>query len=404
MLKYNFDRLADRDKDDSIKWTKSINEDRFGPIPDDYISMWIADMDFELAPPVCNHLENLMEKKTFAYIYPYENFFRAIQYWMALKTDNQVPLEEICLDYGIVSSLYHVVQTFIQPGDRVLMHTPVYNPFREATENNQGILIENKLLVNEEKRFMIDFEELENQMQESKPKLFILCNPHNPGGTVWSRQDLTRLAELCLKYNVILVSDEAHSDHIQNGTFTSALDLEEKYRQNLIYVNSPNKAFNIAGLKTSYVIIPNNKLCEQYRETLVKCHIEQPNTFGAAALVASYTPEGLEWVQECFSYIVNNYQWVVKFVEKEIPQLELMPMDASYVLWIDVSDTGMSGEIFTTKLAQTKGVLVQEGLSFGPGGEDYIRINLGTSLELVQQAFKRIAECLNETVTDEINI
>lgn len=396
MSNYNFDRLANRDNDYSKKWSKCFIEGRFGPVPDDYISMWIADMDYELAPPIYNHLENLLSKKTLAYIYPYEEFFKAIQYWMSFKTKNKVPLEEITLDYSIVNSLYHVVQTFTKPGDRVLINTPVYNPFREATKRNHAVLVENEMVINEENRYVIDFEALERQMVEQHPKIYILCNPHNPGGTVWSREDLNKIAELCLKYNIILISDEAHSDHINQGTFTSALELDEKYRQNLVYLNSPNKAFNIAGLKTSYVIIPSHKLRTQYRETLEECHVEEPNVFGAAALIAGYTPEGREWVESSFDYIIKNYEWAKAFMAKETPMLKVMPMDASYVMWVNVSQTGMDGDTFTRKLAQEEGILFQEGSSFGQGGEDFVRINLGTSQELVQKAFNRMAKWLNE--------
>ena len=394
MSEYNFDRIADRRNDNSKKWSKCFIEERFGPIPDDYISMWIADMDYELAPPIYERLDNLLSKKTLAYIYPYEEFFKAVQYWMSFKTKNEVLLEEITLDYSIVNSLYNVVQTFTNPGDRVLINTPVYDPFRQATKRNHAVLVENELVINKENRYEIDFELLEEQMIEHLPKIYILCNPHNPGGTVWSQKDINKIAALCLKHDIILIADEAHSDHIYKGTFFSTLNLEEKYRQNLVYLNSPNKAFNIAGLKTSYVIIPNNKLRNQYQEVLESNHIDEPNAFGAAALIAGYTPEGHNWVEASFDYITKNYEWAKEFIEKEMPTLKIMPMDASYVLWVDVSKTGMSGDCFTQKLAQEEGILVQEGSSFGQGGEDFIRINLGTSKEMVQKAFTRMAKWL----------
>ena len=389
-MKYNFDQLANRENDCSKKWTREFCEERFGSLPEDIISMWIADMDFELAPPIHKRLQEILDAKTLAYIYPYEDFFKAIQYWMTSKTTHKIPIEQIRLDYSIVNSLYHVIMAFTTPGDRVLMNTPVYNPFREASERNYTEIIENELILNNENRYEIDFESLEQQMIEHQPEVYILCSPHNPGGTVWNEETLNKIAELALKHDVLLISDEAHSDHINNGTFYSALDLDEKYRQNLVYLNSPNKALNIAGLKTSYVIIPNKEIRKQYCATLGRCHIDEPNVFGAAALTAAYTEEGKEWVKASYEYILKNYDWVLEYLDENLPQIKVMPMDASYVMWLDVSATGMDGDTFTKGLAQATGVLVQEGCSFGKAGKNYVRLNLGTSFENVQEALKRM--------------
>lgn len=394
MVKYNFDQLANRKNDCSKKWTRSFCEERFGPLPENFISMWIADMDFELAPMIHERLQEILDAKTLAYIYPYDGFFEAIQYWMRSKTKNEVPKEHIRLDYGIVNSLYHMIMAFTKPGDRVLMNTPVYNPFREASERNYTEIIENELVLNEEHRYEIDFEALEQQMIEHQPKVYILCSPHNPGGTVWSKDTLEKIAELALEHDVMLVADEAHSDHIHEGEFFSTLDLEEKYRQNLIYINSPNKAFNIAGLKTSYAVIPSETLRERYCEMLSRCHISDPNVFGAAALTAAYTPEGKEWMDQSYAYIIKNYDWVSSYIEKHLPEIKIMPMDASYVMWLDVSGTGMDGDSFTKGLAQEAGVLVQEGSSFGEAGKQYVRLNIGTSFENVKNASMRMNDWL----------
>lgn len=395
MTVYNFDQLANRTHDYSKKWDRTFVTSRYGEIPKDYISMWIADLDYELAPPIYNRFNEILSQRNLGYIYSYQLFYEAVIQYLKLKTTREIMPDEIMLDYSIVSSLYHVVQAFVPKNGKVLINTPVYNPYREASERNGVYIIENELELNlEDYRYHLNFKQLEEQIKTEKPSMYILCSPHNPGGTVWSKEDLERISQLCIEHDVVLVVDEAHSDHVK-VPFTSILSLDELYLQKVIYLNSPNKPFNIAGLKTSYVVITNPVLRNCYQEVLEKNHIDEPNVFGLAGLIAAYTDEGMEWLKQSYDYILANYNWAKKFIDAQIPELTLMPLDSTYVMWINVSRTGMNGDDFTQKLATETGVLVQEGSSFGESGRDFIRLNLGTSREYVEQAFKRIEQFLH---------
>lgn len=394
---YNFDTLANRDHDYSKKWCRKKAIERFGNIPDDYISMWIADMDFELAQPILNRFKELVNNKTFGYIYCYDDFFDSVINWNERKTNYKIKKESITLNYGVVSTLYNIVQAFCKDkNDSIIINSPVYNPFRECAINNNVKIIENNLYIDSNNRYQIDFELLENQIKQNKPKIYIFCSPHNPSGRIWSKAEVTRVAEICYRHGVILVADEVHSDHIHKGSFYSTLSLDEKYRNNLIFLNSANKGFNFAGLKTSYSIIPSDeikqKLCNQFQRN----HIDEPNVFGIAGIVSSYTDEGEDWLNQCYKYIIENYIYSKNFIHENCPQLKLMDMESSYLLWIDVSKTGMDGDEFTKKLAHSKGILVQEGSSFGEISKSFVRINIGTSREKVKKALYRLKEFLDK--------
>lgn len=391
-VSYDFCKLANRSNDFSKKWDKDFVTKRYGELPADYISMWIADLDYELAPPIQARFQEILDNKSFGYIYAYDEFYQAIQQYLLLKTPRKITKAEIMLDCSIVNSIYHVMQAYVEPGAGVLIDTPVYNPYRDAAQRNGVKIIENKLTIGEDLRYHIDFDVLERTIKEQQPSVYILCSPHNPGGKVWSRNELERIAKLCLANDVVLVVDEAHSDHINQVAFTSILSLDEELLKTVVYLNSPNKPFNIAGLKTSYVVITDLKLRERYQRVLQKNNIDEPNVFGIAGLIAAYTPAGLEWNRQNYQYIQKNYQWVQGFMEKKLPELKLMPLDSTYVLWIDVSDLGMNGDLFTEGLAREAGVLIQEGSSFGKEGKDFVRINIGTSRDKVIEAFERIAK------------
>lgn len=394
---YDFDKVANRSQDFSKKWCPKKATERFGKIPCDYISMWIADMDFEIAPAIANRFQRIMNNKTFGYIYCYDDFFKAVKLWNEAKTGIPIAEDTIKLSYGVVSSLYCAVQAFCQAGkDCILINTPVYNPFRECAESNNVDIIENQLYIDEANHYRIDFASLEAQLKEHRPKLYIFCSPHNPSGHIWSQDEVEKIAELCLKYGVILVADEVHSDHIRKGPFFSTLSLPAKYRNNLIYLNSANKGFNFAGLKTSYSIITSKCLSDTYNLQLQKNHIDEPNVFGIAAIVAAYSDEGADWLQACYSYICDNYAYAEQFIAEKCPQLRLMEMESSYLLWLDVTETGMTGDEFTMKLALETGVLFQEGSSFGTGGENYVRVNIGTSKTLVKEALNRMHKWLQK--------
>ena len=387
---YNFDQLADRKHDYSRKWCSNFVSEMYGEVPENYIGMSIADMDFELAPPVVQGLQSLLGMKTLGYSYVYQEFLEAISYWNQEKFQKQIPLETILPFNGVVPSLNIICQSFAEPGDGVIILSPVYGPFRKVAKNNRLNIIECELELNRIGKYEINFEAFESLVKEHQPKIFIFCNPQNPSGRVWSREDIEKLANICLTNNILFVSDEVHSDHIYEGVFTSALSIDEKYLSNIIVANGPNKGFNFAGLQSSYLIILDEILRSKMIDAMERNVVLPPNNFAMAAIIAAYSVEGKEWLKNNYQYIIKNYQWIQSFINNEMPLIKSMPIEASYLLWLDVSQLGIDGPTFTRRLANEVGVLVQSGSDFGKAGQNYVRINIGTSMKMNQEAFHRI--------------
>lgn len=390
MAKFNFDELTQRKDSYSKRWDREFVEERFGPLPDDYISLWIADLDYRLAPVMTAKFQELLDKNTFAYTYVYDEFYDAVLNWMNNKVKFNLKKEHITYNNGTVTAMYNCIKAFCDPGDKVIINNPVYNPFRDAVIKNGAELVENSLHIGEDFRYYIDFAELEEMIKEHRPKVYIFCSPHNPGGRVWTQSEIDKVCELCRCYDVLLLVDEVHSDHIRKGNFISFLDSQVDIHNKLIVINSPNKPFNIAGLQSTYSLIPDSTINEKFRNQLDKSHIVEPNVFGIAGICAAYTEEGKEWLDECYAYILDNYEWARDYIANNIPQFKNMDIEATYLMWVDVTGTGMNGDDFTFKLAKETGVLVQEGGSFGDEGSNFIRINLGTSRANIEEAFKRI--------------
>ncbi len=398
---YNFDKIADRSKDHSRKWCPLFNKNVYGEIPEDYIAMSIADMDFELAPSIVNKLQLMLDTKTCGYTYAHEDLLKSIQQWNAKKTGRTIPNEAILPFNGVVPSLNLICQTFTEIGDRMIILSPVYGPFRQVAKNNQLSVIECDLEINALGKYEINFDAFEDNVKKHHPKIFIFCNPQNPSGKVWSKKDVEKLAKICMDNHVLFVSDEVHSDHIYEGEFTSALSLDEVYLSNTIVANGPNKGFNFAGLASSYLIILDEKLREKMVTSMEENVVLPPNAFAMAAISAAYSEDGRKWLEECYDYIIQSYLWIQKFIESEMSLIKSMPIEASYLLWLDVSQLNVTGDIFTHRLAKEEGVLVQKGSDFGEAGENFVRINIGTSFSMNKKAFYRIKKLYEKILKEK---
>lgn len=390
---YNFDHLVERQSDKCRKWDKGYIETKFGPIPDDFIPMWIADMDFQSAPEIIEKFRQIVEHGTFSYTYSFDEFYDAVIQFQKKRHQADIERDWITLTYGTVSTLHYTAQAFCQAGDAILMNSPVYDPFESAAIRQNVQVIKNPLVVGDDGRYYLDFALLEQQMVEYKPKLYFFCSPHNPGGRIWLKAEIERVAELCLKHQVILMIDEVHAEHIISGQFSSAFHLPANLQQNMIVLTSPNKGFNLGGLKTSYSIIPNPTIRQRFRERLERNSITSPNIFGIWGIVTAYN-EGLAWLDAVTDYIRGNYHYFVQQVNEHLPEWKIMPMESSYLVWVDVSQSGMNAKEMTQFLVSNAGVIVEDGSHYVGNGEHYIRVNLGTSRELVENALQRMIHAL----------
>lgn len=384
---YDFDEAAERIAEKARKWDRKIIEQEFGRVPDDFIPMWIADMDFKMSPEIARAFQSAIARGGLGYTYCYDEFYQAVMRWQKEMHCVDVEQEWITLSYGTVSTIHYLLQAFCTAGESVLMNTPVYAPFDDAAAKQGVRRIYNRLAV-KNGRYFLDFDALEAQLKKERPRLFLFCSPHNPGGRIWSLAELSAVASLCRETDTILVADEVHCEHIHYGSFHSALKIGAEYEK-LIILASPNKGFNLGGLKTSYSIIPNVALRLKFKERLAQNSVTSPNVFGVIGLIAAYE-ESRAWLTEVSRYIRGNYEWFAGYVERNIPQLQIMKMEASYLLWLNIEATGLSSAEMTRLLATQAGVLVEDGRHFVQDGEGYIRLNLGTQRRRVCEAAKRM--------------
>jgi len=388
---YNFDEIADRVSEKSRKWDRNIIEKNFGKVPENFIPMWIADMDFKMPPELELAFHQAISRGVLGYTYCYEEFYEAVIKWQYDMHHVAVEKDWITLSYGTVSTIHYIIQAFCESVDYVLMNTPVYDPFDNAAQKQEVKRIYNSLQL-VEGRYYIDFENLKLQLEKYKPKLYLFCSPHNPSGRIWGSGEIKEVARLCKEHNTILIVDEVHGEHIQCGKFHSALKLNEGC-ENLIVVTSPNKGFNLGGLKTSYSIIPNENIRNCFRKKLEQNSITSPNVFGIIGVITAYK-QCRPWLAEVNAYIRRNYELFQSYIEKKIPKLQVMKMESSYLAWVDIKGTGLTSAEITNLLALKAGVLVENGAHFVKDGEGYIRVNLGTQKDNVLEALKRMEKIL----------
>ncbi|MGL6627543.1 MalY/PatB family protein [Aeromonas jandaei] len=391
-----FDELADRISDKCRKWDMKVIESRFGPVPADSIPMWIADMDFKSPPAVARKFSEIISWGTFSYTHCIDDFYAAVINFQARHHKVAVEREWITLSYGTVSTLHYTVQAFCQPGDSIIMNTPVYDPFAKAAER-QGVKVVANPLALSKGRYRIDLAKLEEQIIGNKPKIYFLCSPHNPSGRIWSQGELEAVADICLRHQVLMMVDEVHAEHIIHGEFVSFLALEERYRNNMMLMSSPNKAFNLGGLKTSYSIIPNPQIRSRFRARLEQNSITSPNVFGLWGIITAYN-ECDEWLTELNLYLRENYALLARYFRENLPDFQVMPMDASYLVWVNTKGSGMSASEVTHRWAVEAGVIIEDGSHYVSDGEEYVRINIGTSRQLLGEALQRLGKWAQQQV------
>lgn len=389
----DFDKNIDRKIEKCRKWDKKKIEETF-TCSDDFIPMWIADMDFQMADPIKEELKNTIDIGVLGYTYVYDEFFEAVINWHKKRRNNNIKKEWITLSYGTVSTLHYLIQGFCKKEDYVLMNTPVYGPFDQSTKRQNCNSVYNELKIYNN-RYEIDWEDLEYKLSKYKPKLYLFCSPHNPSGRVWDKDEIDKVIQICEKHNTILVVDEVHSEQIYANSFYSIAQwLDEEQR--IILLTSPNKAFNIGGLKTSYSIISNEKIREQFQNQLIKNSITSPNVFGIKALIAAYDKSAY-WLDEMKDYVELNYKYLKEQLDNDrLKSLSIMNMESSFLVWINIEKTGYTSDEFVEKLAIEQGVLLESGTHFVQNGEGWIRMNLGTTRSNIKEACLRIEKFLKD--------
>ena len=386
----DFNQLTQRNHTASLKWDGI--ESIFGV--KDALPMWVADMDFMAPPSVLEALQKRIAHGIFGYSLQTDSYFQAIIDWMKRRHQWDIEKDWIVYTPGVVPALSMIVQAFSDPGDKVIIQTPVYPPFYQVVKNHGRELIENPLhLVDGE--YTMDLAQLEAQIDD-RVKMLILCSPHNPVGRVWTKEELVPLSELCARRNILVISDEIHADLLfDKGSHTPYAVLSEEARNQSIICTAPSKSFNIAGLHTSNMIIPNPDIRSKLVEELQKYALGSISPFGLIATEAAYN-EGEEWLDECLLYIQGNMEYVIHYIKEHIPELQVTMPEATYLLWIDFRKLGMSSEELSSFMLNKARIACNNGIAFGQTAEGYMRMNVGCQREIVEEAMQRLDKAMQD--------
>ncbi|WP_453993983.1 MalY/PatB family protein [Bacillus nitroreducens] len=387
-MKYNFDESIDRRQTNSVKWDEV--ENIFGD--KDLLPMWVADMDFKSPQPVITALQKRVEHGIYGYTTRSDAYYEAIIGWMKRRHNWKVEKDWICFSPGVVPALHMIVKTFTSPGDKILIQPPVYYPFASVIEKNGREIVNNPLRF-ENGRYYMDFEDLENKIDPSV-KMIILSSPHNPVGRIWTRDELTRLGDICLKHNILVVSDEIHFDLVYKGNVhTPFAAISEKFADASITCTAPSKTFNLAGLQTSNMIIPNKEIRDQFKQAVENSFISLTNTFGVTALIAAYE-EGDEWLDQLMDYLKGNLDFLKRYIKSTIPEVKVIEPDATYLVWLDCRELGLDAKELERVIQKQGKVAFDEGYIFGKEGEGFTRINIACPRALLEEGLKRFSQAL----------
>jgi cystathionine beta-lyase len=384
IMKYDFDRIIDRRNTESVKW--DILEETFGD--KEVIPMWVADMDFETAKPISDAIKKRAEHTIFGYSIKGRGYYDAVINWMKKRHNWDVKKEWISYTPGIVPALSYIVRTFAQPGDEVIIQTPVYHPFYSTIKNNGYTIVKNPLLY-KNGNYKMNLEDLTKKITP-RTRLLILCNPHNPVGRVWSKEELTELGQICIKNNILIVSDEIHFDLIYKGSqHTVFASISEEFAQNSIICTAPTKTFNMAGLQVSNVIIPNDRLGKMFKVTLENYAANEANAFASVALIAAYS-EGEEWLVQLLEYLEGNLNFLMSFFEERIPKIKVIRPQGTYLVWLDCSALNMTSQSLKEFFIMKSKVGFNDGIIFGEEGDQFQRINIACQRSILKEALERI--------------
>lgn len=387
-MEYDFSRPTERRGTDSYKWDSAPETD--------IIPLWVADMDFETFPCITEALQRRVAHGIFGYTRVPEAYYEAVCNWFGKHHGWHINREDIIYTSGVVPAVSAVIKALTLPGDQVIVQGPVYNCFFSSIRNNGCETVSNSLIYNkEELRYEIDFDDLERKLAHERARLMLLCNPHNPGGRVWTRDELTRVAELCRKYGVRVVSDEIHCElTLYDNEYVPFGSLPDELSHGSITCCSPSKAFNTAGLQIANIVCRDAEVRNRIDRAININEVCDVNPFGVIALQAAYSDEGYEWLTQLRAYISSNYDLLRERFARELPKCKVMRMEGTYLAWIDCSELHISSDEIEEMLMHENKVWVNTGSMYGTEGAAFIRINMACTSELLNEGITRIVNGL----------
>lgn len=384
-MNYDFDTVVNRKNTNAIKYDLAKKRGK----PEDAVSLWVADMDFPTAPCIQKAVAEKAAHGIWGYSRPDNRYYDALKKWYKERHNFEVQNEWVVNTPGVCFALATAVKAFTKEGESVLIQKPVYYPFFNIINSLQRKVVNSSLIL-KNNHYEIDFDDFERKIVQENVKMFILCSPHNPGGRVWTKQELQKISEICLAHNVLVVSDEIHSDiTFGSNVHTVYGSLSEQALKNSIICTAPSKSFNLAGLQFSNIFIADEKLRKAFSEELDKTGYDEPSVFGIVAATAAYS-EGADWFDSVKSYIWENILFAKKYIEENASQIKVLVPEGTYLLWLDFSKTGLSDSEINDRVLNKAKVWLDRGSMFGKEGEKFQRINCATPRIILEDALKRI--------------
>ena len=391
-MKYNFDEIIDRSNNYAVKYDET--KEKFGR--DDLIPLWIADMDFKAADPIINALQERAMQGIYGYTSRPIEYFEAIKKWQLEKNNWEVDTSLMSHALGVLPMLANLMHTFLEKGDNVIIQPPVFHEFKNVIEAWGGEVVTNQLIENNG-RYYIDFDDLRNKAKQGA-KFMIVCNPHNPVGRVWSKEELEAIANICIENNITIISDEIYSDIMLWGNkHTPMASISEEIRKHTITCTSSTKTFNLAGLQVATVIFPNLNMKNQYDETY------RNNAFSIVANTIAFT-EGKEWFLEATTYIEENIKYAVDYINSNIPQIKVSIPDSTYLLWLDCRNLNLDGDDLVDFFVNKARLALNDGRLFGDGGDGYMRINIACPRRILEKALYQLENAVDSYNFDKYEL
>ena len=389
-MKYNFNERIDRSENHSAKWAEM--EMKFGR--SDLIPMWVADMDIKAAPEIVESMKKKVEQEIFGYVYRPDSYYKTATEWLKKRFGYEISPSSLIHSPGVVPSMSILVKMLTKTTDKILIQTPVYPPFASAVKDNGKELVENPLIKDEKGYYTIDFEDLEKKLSLDEVKLFILCNPHNPVGRVWKKEELLKMGELCKKYNVRILADEIWRDLIMPGyKHTPMASLSKDIEDITITLFSPTKSFNLAGLQASFATFPRAEERKEFDNILGQMDVKRNNPFSLVAFETAYE-KCEDWLEELILHIDGNMQYVVDFIAEKLPEIKVVKPEGTYLMWLDFNGTKIPQDKIQEFLINDAKVAMNDGGSFGSNGKGFARMNVACPRYMVEEAMERIEKAL----------
>ena len=386
-MKYNFDEIIPRRNTNSVKWDEAAQ--------DDIIPLWVADMDFRVLPQITEALRQRVDHGVFGYTHVPDSYYESVIRWFKDRHGLQgVKPSDIIYTSGVVPAISAIVRGLTLPGDKVLVQTPVYNCFFSSIRN-QGCMVEENHLVYKNNTYVVDWDDFERKCADSRVRIFLLCNPHNPAGRVWKKEELQRMGEICQKHAVFVISDEIHCELVMPGNeYTPFASLSDDFLKNSATCVAPTKAFNIAGLQIANIIVKDRTKRERIDRAINIHEVCDVNPFGVIATEAAYTEEGAEWLRQLNTYLFANYRFLCDFFSMHFPSLEVVNLEGTYLVWVDCSSLGKSSTEIVNNLYR-HGVWMNDGVMYGENQRAFIRINIACPRKILEEGLLRMEKALH---------